>query len=175
MKKYWHSEDVFTLYDENDRLFGIIGYSQIAHEDSPDIKFVIYKAYIQPLWSNEFILHSKGELRWDGLTTGLQNPTIHCRGIDILANLLLQFAIYEIAKNEFYIEDIKDDYDQSLLYEELVRNYDKFIEYKNIFTEDKKLSNKIQALCINLKRELTEMSSRAISAMIEDNKGDIEI
>ena len=166
-KKYWHSEDVYTLYDENDRRFGIIGFSQIAHESSPDVKFVIYKAYFKPLWSSEFILHSKGEVRWDGFTLGMQNPSVQLRGLDdLLSSMILQFSIYTIADEEYYIENMKDNFKQKGLYDAVLRDYfDKFIDYKHAETED-----------YNLKKELTEMSQKSISAMMNDNKGDgIEI
>ena len=173
MNKYWHSEDVYTLYDENDRRFGIIGYSQIAHEDQPDIKFVIYKAYIKPLWSSEFILHSQGELRWDGFTIGLQCPTIHLRGIDdFLNNMMIEFSIYEIAKAELYLEDIKDNYKQTGLYTALTSIHEVGITYKQVETEESNLPEKIQDFCDHLKEELTKMSQKSISAMMEGDKGD---
>lgn len=177
MNKYWHSEDVYTLYDENDRRFGIIGYSQIAHEEQPDIKFVMYKAYIKPLWSSEFILHSQGELRWDGFTIGLQCPTVHLRGIDdFLNNIMIEFSIYEIAKAELYLEDIKDKYKQTGLYTTLTGVYEVAIDYLHFDTEEQNLPDKIRVFCDNLKKELTEMSQKSISAMINgDKEGDLEI
>lgn len=176
-KKYWHREDVYILYDENGRRFGLIGYSQIAHEDNPDIKFVIYKAYLKPLWSADFILYSKGELRWDGFMMGLQTPTVHLNGIDdLISSISLQYAIYEIAKAEVYLEDIKDKYKQTGLYTTLTGVYEVAIDYLHFDTEEQNLPDKIQVFCDNLKKELTEMSQKSISAMINgDKEGDLEI
>lgn len=166
MKKYWHEESVFTLYDENMRFFGIIGYSQIAHEDSPDIKFARFKAYYKPLWAGEFKLFAEGDLRWDGYITGVYSPLLCLRGRDDLLNsILINFAIYDIAYNEIYLTYISDKYQQVKAYEQMTELVDKNITYRNVYEKEDILSEKHQKFCDNLKNELTEMSSKVIENM----------
>ena len=168
MKKYWHDESVFTLYDENMRLFGIIGYSQIAHENSPDIKFVRFQAYYKPLWAGDFKLLATGDLRWDGYITGTFSPLLCLRGRDdLLSRLLVEFSIYDIAYNEIYLTYISDKYQQVKTYDKMTDLVDVSITYRNVYEKEDMLSEKHQKFCDNLKNKLTEMSSKVIADMEE--------
>lgn len=167
MKKYWHNESVYTLYDENSRLFGIIGYSQIAHEDQPDIKFARFLAYTKPLWSDEFVLAYTGDIRWDGLITGTTSPiSLHSKGMDdLLSTIFVKFAIYDIAYMELYVTYIKDKYKQKEAYEKMTELFDSTITYRSVYEKEDILSDKNQKFCDTLKNNLTEMSSKLVSNM----------
>ena len=170
MKKYWHDESVFTLYDENMRLFGIIGYSQIAHENSPDIKFTRFKAYYKPLWAGEFKLFAAGDLRWDGYITGTYSPLLCLRGRDdLLTSTFINFAIYDIAYNEIYLTYLADKYKQVKAYDQMTDLFDRTVTYRNVYEKEDMLSEKHQKFCDNLKTELTEMSSKVIEDMEKRN------
>lgn len=170
MKKYWHSESVYTLYDENLRLFGIIGYSQIAHEDSPDIKFARFLAYAKPLWANEFKLYHSGDLRWDGFIGGTSSPILHLKGRDdLLTSIMLEFAIYDIAYTELYLTYIEDKYKQIKTYSKMTELFDTLFTYRDVFEKEDKLDDKNQKFCENLRNILTEMSSQVIKNMERDS------
>lgn len=171
MKKYWHSESVYTIYDENIRLCGIIGFSQIAHEDSPDIKFVRFLAYCRPLWADEFKLFYDGEFRWDGFMLGTETPIIHLKGMDdLLTSILIKFAIYDIAYNELYLTYINDNYKQIKGYAKMTELFDFVITYRNVFEKEDMLTDKYQKLCETIRDNLTEMSEQAIKLMERSKK-----
>lgn len=165
-KKYWHNESVYVVYNKENELLGIIGFSEVSHEDSEDTKFVSYKIYHKPQINDDsYVLLSRGELRWDGFILGDYNRDIILKGMDELSkSILLQLSPYIIANKEIYMDMIDDHISNKNLYKDLLDLYDKYIIYRN-YESVETLPDNVSRLCNEVKQKLTGMSNTAIAMM----------
>lgn len=163
-KNYVHEEYVYIITDESKTLAGIIGYSTIRHEDEERPNFVCYKAFYKPR-RDGLIQLAKGELRWDGFITGLQNPSFVLFGFDDLVNkIIVEYAIYKIADIYIYNRAIDDHIQLTEIYNDLEDGVLYNYQIEEVTDDDvSNIKSDMKEFCLHLKEELTQMSMRSLS------------
>lgn len=173
MKEYIHEESVYVVYGENDkRLFGVIGLSQVAHEDDIRATFVHFKAFYKPLWSSELIQLSMGDIRWDGHISCINNPSSRLNGFDDLCSkLLIEYAVYSIIEHEVYVlGNLDDKIQQDNIYNDLDDVFSCNLDYIEVTEDTENITPKLKSFCLKLKEELTQMSCNSL----QNQEGDAE-
>lgn len=171
MKKYGHEESVWCIFDENNYLMGVIGYSTIHHIEESEIKFVRYKVYYKSHCEADLVLIQQGELRWDGFMNGINSPSFMHRGLDdLLSYTYMQFLVYYIAQKEIYDKDLVKKIEKPdiyyLLSDVVENNMLAYVSYTEHTTLQTNLSlESLYNECVLIKDELTEMSNNALERL----------
>lgn len=169
MKQYKTQDYTFIIQNETEKIFAIIAYVAISHDNETKPTFAVYESLYKPRWSSEFIELQSGEIRWDGVTTAKQcHSIIHQHLDDLLMKIAVEFMTYEIA-SKYIFRDIPLKVDLSLLYYTLKQHEQyappilEVLNVKDLKADYLLKKNpKIQKKCINTSKELIEMSTKVL-------------